>query len=249
MNIGIISQDKRFTFVRDTLLSSGHKCSICDIDTYCDYDALVLSPRMELDCEKLRKLFLKVEGKTIVISGRKDIISKYFDGVIYDYADNEAFLLRNAYITAQCALKLTLENIDTLVYGKRTLIVGYGRIGKYLASMLKALGAVIFVYARREESRLDAMLNGCTPVSLEDISELNLDLVYNTVPDLIIEKHHTELIPRKSLIIELASSPGGFVDKSRVLNAQGLPGKMMVKSAAEAIYSFIDLILQGKDTL
>ena len=184
-----------------------------------------------------------------MISGRKDIISNYFDGVIYDYGENEAFLLRNAYITAQCALKLTLENIDTLVYGKRTLIVGYGRIGKYLASMLKALGAVIFVYARREESRLDAMLNGYTPVSLEDVSDLNLDLVYNTVPDLIIEKHHMSLIPNKSLIMELASSPGGFVDKTRVLNAQGLPGKMMVKSAAEAIYSFIILTLQGKDTL
>ena len=239
MKISIISKDNRFRFVREFLNANGHECDICDIDTYCESDAVLLSPRMEYADKELRCLLSCVNESATVFCGNGSAVKRYFNGKVLDYSDNEAFLCENAYITAQCALKLTLDNIDTVLHGKKALVVGYGRIGKYLASMLRALGAVVFVYARRKESRLDASYNGCIPVSMNSNVIPELDLVYNTVPDVIINKDFTNKLSDKSLLFELASAPGGFEDISRVITARGLPGKMLPKSGASAISDFV----------
>lgn len=239
MKISIISKDNRFRFVKETLDTNGHECDICDIDTYCESDVILLSPRMEYTDKELRCLFSHVNERVTVFCGNGCAVKRYFNGRVLDYSDNEAFLCENAYITAQCALKLTLDNVDTVLRDKKTLIVGYGRIGKYLASMLRALGAVVFVYARRKESQLDASYNGCVPVSLNSNVIPELDLVYNTVPEVIIDKDFTNKLSNKSLLFELASAPGGFEDISRVITARGLPGKMLPKSGASAISDFV----------
>ena len=239
MKISIISKDNRFRFVKDTLVANGHGCSICDVDTYCESDVILLSPRAELSDKELYRLLSRVDKKTTVFCGNGSAVKGYFEGRVLDYSDNEAFLCENAYITAQCALKLTLDNIDTVLHGKKALVVGYGRIGKYLASMLRALNAVVFVYARRQESLLDASYNGCIPISLDNSLAPELDLVYNTVPEIIIGKDFTDMLSNKSLIFELASPPGGFEDTSRVITARGLPGKMLQKSGANAISDFV----------
>ena len=239
MKISIISKDNRFRFVKDSLSARGHRCDICDIDTYCESDVILLSPRAELSDRELRSLFSRVSAKTTVFCGNGSTVKGYFGGRVLDYSDDEAFLCENAYITAQCALKLTLDNIDTVLFGKRALIVGYGRIGKYLATMLRDLGAVVFVCARRRESQLDAFYNGCIPVSLDDGSISSFDLIYNTVPEIIIKKSFTERLSDKAVIFELASLPGGFEDTSRVITARGLPGKMLQRSGADAITDFV----------
>ena len=249
MKISIVSKDKRFVFVKENLRREGYECNICDIDDYCDSQMLVLSPRLELCEDDLRVLFSKVNNDTTVLSGQKHKIEEYFDGKVFDYSDNETFLFENAYITAQCALKLTLENIDTLVYGKRAFVVGYGRIGKYLASMLRALGAVVFVYARRREITLDASYNGCIPASLDDIKAVSPDIIYNTVPGVIIKNEYLSSLASDPILYELASSPGGFESTDGVISASGLPGRMMPKSAAKAISDLVLCILQGKDRL
>jgi dipicolinate synthase subunit A len=194
---------------------------------------------MEYADKELRCLLSRVNESATVFCGNGSAVKRYFNGKVLDYSDNEAFLCENAYITAQCALKLTLDNADTVLRDKKALIVGYGRIGKYLAAMLRALGAVVFVYARRKESQLDASFNGCVPVSLNSNVIPELDLVYNTVPEIIIGKDFTDMLSNKSLIFELASPPGGFEDISRVISARGLPGKMLQKSGANAISDFV----------
>ena len=239
MKISIISKDNRFRFVRESLNANGHECDICDMDTYCESDVVLLSPRAEYTDKELRCLLSRVNKNTKVFCGNGSTAKRYFVGRVFDYSDDEAFLCENAYITAQCALKLTLDNIDTVLHDKKALIVGYGRIGKYLASMLRALGAAVFVYARRKESQLDAYYNGCVPISLNSNVIPELDLVYNTVPEVIIGKDFTNKLSSKSLLFELASAPGGFEDISRVITARGLPGKMLPKSGASAISDFV----------
>ena len=241
--ISIVSCDKRFYYAKELLSDNGYDCNICSPDSVGDADIIILPPRIDTGEGLLERVFHSCSKDTVVFSGQSHIVKRYFSGRVFDYSDNEAFLLSNAYITAQCAIKLTFENMDSVLLGKRALVIGYGRIGRYLASMLKNLGAVVFVYARREESRLDAMHNGLSICDISEIKDKSLDLVYNTVPYIIIDKAVCESIPDSTLVMELASTPGGFEDSSRAIQALALPGKMMPRSAGEAIYCFVESTL------
>lgn len=241
--ISIASKDKRFIYVKELLLQNGYGCEICEPYSVCNGDVLLLSPKAELREDEMEAIFLNGKNIRAVFTGQREIVKKYFDGAIIDYSDDETFLLENAYITAQCAIRKTLEDIDSVIYGKNALVIGYGRIGKYLASMLKSLGAVVFVLARREESLKDAELSGMKPYRIFDIDLKSLDLVYNTVPYKIISKDISDNFSKDSLIMELASGGGGFEDENVAVKALGLPGKYMPKSAGKAIYDLVHRFL------
>ena len=74
----------------------------------------------------------------------------------------------------------------------------------------------------------------------------NKNIIFNTIPSVILDEKKLKLIDKDSLIIELASSPGG-VDKNAIksLNinyelALALPGKVAPYSAAKVIYQTIN---------
>ncbi|MBQ8392199.1 MAG: hypothetical protein IJX51_00350 [Clostridia bacterium] len=242
--ICIASKDNRFIYAKELFDKNGYLCKICDIEDVDYPDALVLSPRLEHDDANLRCLAARVRDDTVIFTGQGEKIKAYFKGRVIDYSENESYLLKNAYITAQCAIKLTYERLTSPVYGKRALVIGYGRIGKYLASTLKSLGAVVFVYARREESRVDAALNGMgilAELSLKTAE--SLDLVYNTVPYRIVDKSVSNGFKGDAFVMELASAPGGFEDDGIAVRAPALPGRMMPEEAGKAIFDLIDSYL------
>ena len=47
-----------------------------------------------------------------------------------DLLQDEAYLAQNAAITAHCALAIAMENLPVTLDGCKTLIIGWGRIGK-----------------------------------------------------------------------------------------------------------------------
>lgn len=245
--ISIASKDKRFIYVKDLLVQNGYGCEMCEPYSFCNGDILLLSPKVELSEDEIEAILLNGKNIKAVFTGQSKIIKKYFNGAIIDYSSDETFLLENAYITAQCAIRRTLEDIDSVIYGKNALVIGYGRIGKYLASMLKSLGAVVFVLARREESLKDAELSGMRPCRISDIDPKSIDLIYNTVPCKIIGKDISDNFSDDALIMELASGGGGFEDENAAVKALGLPGKYMPKSAAKAIYDLLCRFLSQCD--
>ena len=237
--ISIASKDKRFIYAKEMLMQSGYDCEICEPYSICNGDVLLLSPKAEYDENEIEALFTKGKNIKAVFTGQEKIVEKYFSGAIIDYSCDETFLLENAYITAQCAIRRTLEDMDSVIYGKNALVIGYGRIGKYLASMLKSLGAIVFVSARREESLKDAELAGMKPCKISEIDLKSLDLVYNTVPYKIVSKEISDGFSPDALVMELASGCGGFEDESACAKALGLPGKYMPKSAGKAISDLV----------
>ena len=233
--ISIISKDKRFAYTKDILVKNGYDCEICEPHSFCGGDVLLFSPKAELNEKELETIFSCGKNIKAVFTGQGQIVKKFFGGAIIDYSCDESFLLENAYITAQCAIRQTLENLDSVIYGKNALVIGYGRIGKYLASMLKSLGAVVFISARREESLKDAELSRMIPCQISEIDPKSLDLVYNTVPYKIVGKDISDNFSSEALVMELASGSGGFEDENVAVKALGLPGKYMPKSAGKAI--------------
>ena len=118
-------------------------------------------------------------------------------------------------------------------------IIGYGRIGKYLCRLLKSLGASVTVFARREVSRIEAIDKGYTAYPISSITKRYYDVIFNTAPSPIISKAESNKISRQTIVIDLASLPGGFEDADFPERALGLPGKMKPESAGKAIFDFV----------
>lgn len=153
---------------------------------------------------------------------------------VIDLLQDQAYLAKNAAITADCALRVATQHLSITFAQCPTLVIGWGRIGKCLGRMLQAMGADVTVAARKESDR--AMLSALGYGTME-ISELGnhlhrFRLVYNTVPHPLLSE--SELAPcPKGLYVELASSPGLVGDS--VLPAKGLPGIITPESSGKLI--------------
>lgn len=232
MKINIISNDKRYKYLNEMLQKDGYESKIISIYQKVNADVVILPVKKEHSEAELLELFSSLDKETLVLS-------PYGKNAV-NYAEAESFLKENAYLTAEGAICLYYTEIKETLFNKKAVILGYGRIAKYLAKMLKSQGAKAFAYARREEIKVEMILDGINSIGLDEIRSLSPDVIFNTIPfEIFTEK--TE-IPR----IELASV-SGFKYKENVINGGGLPGKMFPKTASEIIYKVIKPILTAKE--
>ena len=160
-----------------------------------------------------------------------------------DLLQDEAYLAQNAAITAHCALAIAMENLPVTLDGCKTLIIGWGRIGKCLAPLLKALGAKVTVAARKEADRAISEATGYGAVETGCIDTGKYRLIINTVPAPVLD---ADVAARDALWIDLASKKGIFGEN--VLWARGLPGKDTPESSGELIARTV-LRYLGKEQL
>ena len=152
-----------------------------------------------------------------------------------DILKDQRYLAKNAMITAYCALNLAQREMKVIWEGCPVLILGWGRIGKCLGSLLKALGAQVSVAARKEG---DLAMLAALGYDGRDIGNLDCILrryrvIFNTVPQSVLSGVQTALCREDCLLIELASSPG--IEASHVIDGRGLPGRLAPESAGKLI--------------
>lgn len=176
---------------------------------------------------------------------------------VIDYFNSEAFQIENAYTTSEAALSIAMNNLKRNVRGASFAITGYGRIARTLTELLLKLGARVCVLARKESDLAWARLAGASTkrINADSISSLSkgYDVIFNTVPTWLFFEEFLLAVDKNTLIIDLASSPGG-VDvsaakklSSRVLWAFSLPGKYAPESAGRLISDCIKDILSEVD--
>lgn len=204
---------------------------------------------LEISFDNMVKELARKNG--IVIGGR---LSPYMVEILeenkiiyFDYCKDENFTIKNAFITAEGALKLAMDASSTMLRDAVCAIVGFGRIGKALARLLLSIGNKPTVYARRQEVRTLATEMGCNTVT--ETSALDVDIIFNTVPERIITNEALMSFSDKRIFIELASMPGGFDPdiatqfSHTVIDGRGLPGKYAPVSAGIAVAESIASIL------
>ncbi len=162
-----------------------------------------------------------------------------------DLLQDAGYLASNAAITAECALQIAADNLQATFTDSPALVIGWGRIGKCLARLLRALGAEVTVAVRKETDL--AMLRGLGYQAVEIRSipaQLSkFKLIYNTVPAMVIRKEHTALC-KNSVWIDLASKPG--IEGSDVIRARGLPGVYAPESSGKLIAkTFLNAYREG----
>jgi dipicolinate synthase subunit A len=136
-----------------------------------------------------------------------------------------------------------MENLPVTLDGCKTLIIGWGRIGKCLAPLLKALGAKVTVAARKEADRAILEATGYSAVETGCIDAGKYRLIINTVPAPVLDD---DAAKKDVLWIDLASKKGIFGEN--VLWARGLPGKDAPESSGELIARTV-LRYLGKEQL
>lgn len=152
---------------------------------------------------------------------------------LLDYFAREELAVRNGIPTAEGAIRIAMEGLPITIHGCRTLVIGFGRLGKALAPRLLALGADLWVAARSHAQRAEAESMGVNTGGLERLSDwlCSYDLVINTVPACILGGEELSALKEGALVIDLASRPGGvdFAAAERlgvnVIWALALPGK------------------------
>lgn len=162
-----------------------------------------------------------------------------------DYFEREELSVMNAIPTAEGAVQIAMEELPCTIFGLNTLIIGYGRIAKVLARMLRAMGARVTVSARKFADLAWIEADGYHPVHTYHLEEAldGCQLIVNTVPAAILDDGLLSLVPKSCLLIDLASKPGG-VDFStanrrglKAIWALSLPGKVAPLTAGKIIFN------------
>lgn len=166
---------------------------------------------------------------------------------IYDFYDDEKITILSTISTAEGAIAKAIEETEISLDNANTLVLGFGRVGKMLANKLHAMNANVYVEARKEKDLAWIGALGYNSIPLTKLSEnlCKMDIIFNTVPTMILDKEKLILLNRKILIIDLASKPGG-VDfetcKRMKFNASlysGIPGKVAPRTVATYLKDYI----------
>lgn len=182
---------------------------------------------------------------------------------VIDYYENEILQIKNALPTAEGALEIAMRDLPITIHSCRAAVTGYGRIAKTLSRMLLAMKAHVTVAARKGSDLAYASLDGCETLKISyesgenSLSKLcvGYDVIFNTVPYWIFDRSVLEKMSKSTLLVELASAPGGFDISALndngiiVQRAASLPGKCAPISAGRIIGDTILEIMRAEGVI
>lgn len=274
---GVLGGDKRNYYLAKALKDDGYKVRLwgfdklgtmdCEIASALDSDIIILpvipfsedenvvSPYSNSNLN-LKEYEDALKDKIIFTGVKEKFLSAFPDmeNRVSSYSDREEFAVKNAVPTAEGAIEQALMHSDITINGSKVLVCGYGRIGKVLSEMLRGMGADVTVSARKQSDLAWIKLNGFAGIKTGDFTEINTyNFIFNTIPSLILREDVLRELSKDTLIIDLASYPGGVdfacAEKCgiKAIHALSLPGKIAPKSAGEIIESTILNILKEDD--
>ncbi len=204
---------------------------------------------------KIKDVLSKCDEETVVFAGKigEDLEKTLEKNNIkyFDYLKREELAVLNAIPTAEGTIGIILEELPITIYGMKILIIGGGRISKVLRTSLVSLGADVSVCARKCSDLAWVKIDKCSDIKIKNMSKEihQYDAIINTVPAKILDESMLSRVKKESLIIDLASKPGGIDFASakklglKVIWALSLPGKVAPISAGEIIFDTITNII------
>ena len=145
-----------------------------------------------------------------------------------DFLQDPLYLAENASITAHCAMKLATQKLPITLQNCPVLIIGWGRIGKCLAALLRQMGASVTIAARKEADRAILAALGYKVTPTDSLETAPYRVIFNTVPVMVLPDTAGD-----GLKIDLASSLG--MGGKDVIWARGLPNISAPESSGKLI--------------
>lgn len=170
---------------------------------------------------------------------------------LIEVIDMDEIAVLNSIPTAEGAIQIAMEETRISIHGSRSCVVGFGRVGITLARILKAMGADVTVVARNRGQLARAYEMGCKRADFSGLREImnDADIVFNTVPAMVIDRETLKYANSNVLIIDLASQPGGIDFEAandyalKAILASGLPGKVAPVYAGKILADVIPRLI------
>ena len=192
----------------------------------------------------------EISFKDYLDKANKDLIiycgvkCSYFDNysfTVINLLDDEDVLEYNSKLTAQGLLIDLLSNIDMAVDEIKMDLIGFGHSGKAIYRMFSKLCPNIRIISKQTMSDFEDF-----PVNIINYEDYKMLLDYptiiiNTAPSLIIDSKILKKLKHDTIILDIASSPGGVdYDVARELGITalllpGLPSKYVSTSASRIL--------------
>ncbi len=172
-----------------------------------------------------------------------------------DYFLREELNVYNAVPTSEGAIAIAMEELPFTLHGANCLVLGFGRIGKVLAHQLKGLGAKVTCTARKPADLAWIDVFGYNKLHTHNIQGKlsEFDVIFNTVPSMLLPKESLEKTRQDVLLIDLASKPGGMDFTAakemgrKAIWALSLPGKVAPLTAGSIIKDTVLHLLQEQN--
>ncbi len=255
MEIGLTRADARQEAVAAAFAAKGHDVrwvsvqdavlpSVVVLPMPVSKDGVTLFGSGELLCDWWRRL-----GDKRVFGGRvsQEVAqSAAAQGItIGDHFDRQEEVILNIVPTVEGALEIALRETPFTIHHSPVLVCGYGRIGKLLSHHLQALGAHVWVTARKAADQAWCEVHGYDYYPTQALADAvrGKRIIFNTVPAPLFTAAVLDNMERDALLIDLA---GGAVDgahaaatRKRTMQALGLPALAAPHTAGEIICNTI----------
>lgn len=227
----------------------------------CECDAVILPAPASRDgvcvysdCEEMKTellpLIQNLKGKKLFGGALGEDVKRACESAGVDFCDyltDKSLVIKNAFYTAQGAVRLILENTGKYITGKRLLVTGFGNVGKAVSNAMKNIGTDVYVAARSEAQLSEALSLGYKTLNISQITPTVhiFDFFINTVPAEVFKKTDVGFINDGAVYIELASKPFGADPshftryKKLYIDGSSLPGRFCPISSAQAVYAAI----------
>jgi dipicolinate synthase subunit A len=158
---------------------------------------------------------------------------------LVEFRERDDFAILNSVPSAEGAIAMAMERMPITIHGAQAFVLGFGRTGNTLARMLHGIGAHVWVAARRPEvlAQIAAHCYHAVPFNkLADYIQL-AEVIFNTVPALVLDRSLLSRLPPGTVVIDLASYPGGvdFPSAAQLgipaVLAPGLPARVAPHTA------------------
>lgn len=222
----------------------------------CSNDNETLNAPLSKEKIYINEILKKMSKNQLLIAGRISEkishLSNIYNVYCIDILDREEMAVLNAIPTAEGAIQIAMEEMPITLHECNAMIMGYGRVGKILAKTLYGVGANVYVEARKFSDFAWIRSNRYKPVHINEIASYlpEMDVIFNTIPHVVLDGQLLDKVNRNCLIIDLASKPGGVdFEKAKTIGlkviwALSLPGKVAPITAAmfikDTIYNIIN---------
>lgn len=178
-----------------------------------EIDTIFSNRKMILTEDHLKK----TKSHCHVFSG---ISNPYLDGItknsnrkLTKLFERDDVAIYNSIPTVEGTIMMVIQHTDITIHQSNTVVLGFGRVGMSVARTFQALGARVKVGARKSEHMARISEMGMIPFHLDNLKNevYETDVCINTIPTQIVNADVISKFPSHTLIVDLASKPGGLI--------------------------------------
>lgn len=204
----------------------------------------------------IEEMLMKTPAHCTIYSG---ISNAYLTGItkkanrkLVQLFERDDVAIYNSIPTVEGTIMMAIQHTDFTIHGSRVAVLGLGRVGMSVARTFQALGAKVKVGARKSEHLARITEMALEPFHLNNVvAEVkDVDILINTIPMMVVNATVISKMPAHTLIIDLASKPGGtdfrYAEKRgiKALLAPGLPGIVAPRTAGQILANVLSQLLQ-----